>query len=307
MSVGHGPGLPYWYWLATAAAATVALWALFKFITGIQRDRLVADTPLMRIRSAAQGYVKVFGHAKPAENQDMRAPLSSRSCVWWSYKVEEKIADSRGESHWRSIDSGTSVTPFVLADADGECLVGPIHAEITPTTHTTWYGEFDRPKGFVNAALGIHGTGKYRYTESLLSEGDRLSVIGELRSHSDVGDDDGAAGALLKDWKHDQGALLARFDTNHDGHIDAAEWEAARAAAVSEAKARAVSVPVTRTSVIGQPIHGQPYIIAALDSAHLVTREKRRALLYLGLGVLCTALCAIGVEYGLTLGSSLGR
>ena len=305
MRGGPGASLPY-YWLAIGAGGALALWALYKFVTSIQRDRILADTPLVRIRSAAQGYVKVYGTAKAAENQDTRAPLSSRSCIWWSYRVDEKTTNSKGESRWRPIDSATSVTPFVLADADGECLVGPINAEITPTTHNIWYGESERSQGFVSGALGISETGKYRYIESLLSAGDRLSVIGELRSQSEIGNATAAAGALLKDWKHDQAALLARFDSNHDGHIDAGEWEAAREAAVAEAKAHTACAPVTRTSVIGQPIHGQPYLIAALDSDHLVRREKRRAMLYLCLGVACTALCAFGIEHALML-TSPGR
>jgi hypothetical protein len=286
--------------VGTAAAAVVAVWALCKFIASIQRDRIVADTPLVRIRSAAQGYVKVFGRAKSADDQDVRAPLSTRSCVWWSYEVEEKTENAKGEGRWRSIDSATSVTPFLLVDEDGACLVGPINAEITPTVRNVWQGDYAQPKGFVSAALVTARTGNYRYTESLLCSGDRLSVLGELRSHSEVDGGSDSAVALLKTWKSDQAALLARFDSNRDGRIDAAEWDAARAASVIEAKAT-VMTPLTRTSVIGQPIHGQPFIIAALDSARLVRREKLRAALYLGLGVTCSGLCAFAIEHGVRL------
>ena len=45
--------------LTAAAAAAVALFALWNFLRRVRRDRLLADTAAARLRSAAQGYVKV--------------------------------------------------------------------------------------------------------------------------------------------------------------------------------------------------------------------------------------------------------
>jgi E3 Ubiquitin ligase len=284
------------YWLGAAALGAVAVWALYKCFSSVRRDRILADTPLVKIRSAAQGYVKVIGRAKPAGEAPTVAPLSARPCVWWSYEIEQKVTNSKNESHWQSFASGTSVEPFVLADADGECLVGPVNAEITPTIRNTWSGDRSNPTCLPVQTRGLLGTDNYRYTERLLSVGDLLSVTGELRSNSEIQSADAAAVALLRDWKHDQAALLARFDQNHDGRIDSAEWEAARRAATAEAQTTALSSPIVRTSVIGQPMHGEPFLIAPMDSAHLVLREKMMAVLFLILGVVCTGLCAWAVE-----------
>ena len=46
--------------LAGVAAAFAAI-GLYGFLSRIRRDRTVGDTPLVRVRSAAQGYVKVVG------------------------------------------------------------------------------------------------------------------------------------------------------------------------------------------------------------------------------------------------------
>src|SRR5271168_5160410 len=51
----------HYYWMGAAACGAVALWALYRFFASMRRDRLLADTPLAKIRSAAQGYVKLFG------------------------------------------------------------------------------------------------------------------------------------------------------------------------------------------------------------------------------------------------------
>src|SRR5271167_719957 len=288
------PQTVLYLWAGAAVCGTVALWALYKFLLSLRRDRLLEDTPLVKIRSAAQGYVKLFGRTAAAGDGALAAPLSSRPCVWWRYDVEQRMRNGKGETRWESIDSGTSIDLFVLADADAQCLVGPVNAEITPTTHDVWYGGDVRPGGPPPRSGSL--SGNYRYTESLLSLGAQVSVCGELRSHSENSSTDAAAAVLLKQWKQDQKTLLARFDQNHDGRIDAAEWDAARQAAIKEAQSENLNTLITRLSVISQPANGEPFLIASMDDAHLVRREKRRAALFLCLGLLCVVLCAWAIE-----------
>lgn len=279
------------YWFGAAACAAAALGALYGFLACLRRDRLFADTPQVRLRSAAQGYVKIYGHAEPRDDTLIAAPLSERPCVWWSYEVAYRNRGSDGEKRWRTIERATSVELFVLADSDAQCLVGPVNAEITPTTHDVWYGDAPRPSGPPGTASLLESR-DYRYTERLLSRGDRLSVLGELRSRSELVSTEAAALALLRQWKQDQQGLLARFDANHDGRIDAAEWEMARQAAEHDSGAAALAAPVTRLSVISEPTHGEPFVIAPLDARQLERREKLHAILFLGGGLLCVLLCA---------------
>src|SRR5271154_2872038 len=135
------------FWIGAALCAAGSLGALYGFLACLRRDRLLADTPLVRLRSAAQGYVKVFGHAEPRDGPAIAAPLSERSCVWWSYEVAYRDRSAKGETRWRSIERATSVELFALADSDAQCLVGPVNAEITPTVHDVWYGAVPRPGG----------------------------------------------------------------------------------------------------------------------------------------------------------------
>ena len=291
-------------WLLAAGAAAVAAWALYKFVASVRRDRLLADVPQVRIRSAAQGYVRVHGHTRPAAESPTAAPLSRRPCVWWSYEICEKQRNSKGETEWRTIDSASCAEPFVLADDDCECLVGPVHAEITPTSRDVWYGEEVRPSSLSPVRQGLLASGSHRYTERLLGVGAELSVIGDLRSHSEIDSASAAAATLLRQWKQDQRTLLERFDANHDGHIDASEWEAARAAAAAEAEASALKAPVSRVSVIGEPLNGEPFLIAPLDGQALVRREKRRAIFYFVFGLAAVIVCAWAVEHARALTSA---
>jgi len=278
---------PLPYPVIAAAAAALAAFALFRFFTRLRRDRLVADTPAVRIRSAAQGYVKVTGRAVPAGPAPTAAPLSSRPCVWWAYEIAQEQRDSKGNSHWHTVESAASVELFALVDDDGSrCLVGPVSAEITPSTRRVWYGS----------------EGGWRYTERLLGVGERLCVMGELRSHSELGDVNGATAAKLHEWKQDQRSLLARFDVNHDGKLDAAEWEAARLVAARESQTQTLQSTISRVSVISEPVNGEPFLIAPLSASQLEKRERLFAGLYFLLGLIGVIVCAWAIRHASQLG-----
>lgn len=275
-----------------AVAGAGALLCLWGFFRRLRRDRLLADTPLMHIRSAAQGYVKVAGSARPAGAAPAAAPLSGRPCVWWDFKVAEQQRDSKGRVEWHTVESATSVELFVIADDDAQCLVGPVQAEVTPSRVNTWYGNESRPAGPpppVNTALLM---GAYRYTESLLEVGARVCVVGELRSHSETGDLAAATAARLHEWKQDQHSLLARFDADHDGRLSAAEWEAARQAAARECETQKLQSNIERVSVISEPADGRPFLISTAGPERMEKREQRMAWLYFALGLLCVWVCA---------------
>jgi len=275
-----------------AIAGAGALLCLWGFFRRMRRDRLLADTPLVHIRSAAQGYVKLAGHARPASAAATAAPLSGRACVWWNFKVAEQQRDSRGRVEWQTIESATSVELFVLADDDASCLVGPVKAEVTPSRVNTWYGNTSRPMGGpppVNTALLM---GPYRYTEQLLEVDTQVCVVGELRSHSETGDVAAAIAAKLHEWKQDQQSLLARFDADHDGHLSAAEWENARQAAARDCERQELQSNIARVSVVSEPADGRPFLISPLGPERMEKREQRMAWLYFALGLLCVWACA---------------
>jgi hypothetical protein len=262
------------------AGSTV--YAVFRLFISLRRDRFAADTPLARIRSAAQGYVHLEGQAGPPPEGLTTSPLGKQPCVWWDYKVERAQTTERGRKEWCVVDRATSVAPFSLRDADGECLIGPVGADVTPTSHRTWC-DSDR---------------NYRYTERLIAPGARLTVLGELRSRSVVESIEAEVGKLVVEWKHDQAGLLARFDRNHDGQLDLAEWDTARSAAREQVEASLASKDA-RVSVVGQTTHGEPFLIAPLDGQHLVSREKHRAALALAASIALALLTAWAAQKAL--------
>jgi hypothetical protein len=292
-------GQPPPYALIAVATAALALIALWRFLVRLKRDRLVADTPEARIRSAAQGYVKVKGRTQPAGPAPTAAPLSAWPCVWWSYEIEHQERDSKGNRRWETTDTGRSVEPFALLDDDdARCLVGPVKAEITPTVRNVWYGSSSWPtSGPPESSSLLERFGSWRYTERLLGVGARVCVLGEFRSHSEVGDVNAAIAAKLHEWKQDQQALLARFDLDHDGKLNDAEWDAARQAAAQESQSQTLQSAITRESVISEPANGEPFLIAPLTEAALERRERLFAGLYLVLGLVGVAVCAWAIGH----------
>jgi E3 Ubiquitin ligase len=286
------------FWILSAVSGLLTLAALLGCFACLRRDRFMADTPLVRIRSAAQGYVRMEGIAAEPPGEALRSPLTGRSCVWWDYRVDYREKTERGATVYRAIEQATSVTPFVLSDSDGECLVGPVGAEVTATINDRWHGNTPHPTGlpYFQSGFLLAGSGDYLYHERLISPGSHLSVLGELHSHTEFGAVDEKTKEILRQWKLNQPALLRRFDRNRDGQIDAAEWDAARAAAKMQAEATVLHSPIERVGVVGQTTHGEPFLIAPLDAKRLIRREQRNAALLLLASLLLLSLCLWGLS-----------
>jgi hypothetical protein len=215
--------------------------------------------------------------------------LTGIPCTWWRYKIEER--SSSGKS-WTTLQSGTSDVPFVLDDGTGQCLIDPRGAEVFPGATDVWYGSTEWPEVRIPNGTGVFGwlvdaclTDKYRYTEYRLHPREHVYAIGAFRSLGgvSVADPDAAVADLLREWKKDQAALLARFDTNHDGALSAAEWEEARGAARRQVEdVRSADTRPPSLNVLANPMDGRAFLLAASDGETLAQRFRRRALAGVG-------------------------
>jgi hypothetical protein len=271
--------------LALATALVYSFWFAFK---SWAKNRTIVDTPTSRVRSAAQGYVELSGRGVLPADSHNKGPLTGLPCTWWRYEIEDR--GRRGGS--RSVDSGTSVEPFVLDDGTGQCLIDPRGAEVFPSVTTVWYGPEEWPQQRIPGGDGVLGwlldripTGRYRYTEHRLQIQEHVCALGAFRSEGgiSVDDPDAAITELLHQWKQDQAALLKRFDTNHDGTLSAAEWELARAAAHKQImEGRAADTRTPSLHVLGEPMDGRCFLLAACEGGSLARRFRRRALAGIG-------------------------
>ena len=284
---------PHFWQAALAVAAPLCFWFGFR---NLRLARLIDDTPVSRIRSAAQGYVELSGIARMAEGPPTIAPLSQLRCAWWMYRIEHYTGTGRN-ARWETVNRAASVAPFQLVDETGACLVGPTGADVRPGHRDRWRGSLPWPTapGGGRRDFGLD-FGDYRYTEHRLNESEQISVIGEFRTLGGVNSADETVEVmrLLAEWKQDQGALLERFDINHDGVLSQAEWEKARSAARALIEQQAPRVAVATESIVVKPVDGRPFLIAASDLGALARNSRiAAAVLLIGFVAAVTALAIL--------------
>lgn len=299
--------------------ALLALAGLYLGFSGLVRVRRIEDVPTARVRSAPQGYVELIGTAHALDGDPIVAPLSKTSCCWFRYRIER-----RSRRDWRTLESGTSDGIFVLRDGTGDCIVDPDGAEVTSRHKTSWSDD-----GTGWGAHGVHaqlpslgrkadlvvgvggkllellggGIGDYRYTESVILDGDPLYAIG--RFHTLSGADRAESlkdltGAILREWKQRPDTLRERFDSNRDGHVDVAEWERARAVAEREALDEQASRPeVEQLHTLRRPVDGRHFLLSNLEEFGLLRRYRWRS--WFGFGL----FAVLGSAFAIILGARL--
>jgi hypothetical protein len=251
-----------------AVWGTMALISLVLWQRAAKRSRTLDGLPMSKCRSAAQGYVKLAGKQKSLPGEQVCAPLTGMPCTWWDYRIEER--NLRRQSHpeepeWTTLKQATSPNLIVLDDGTGQVLINPGSAEVAQWPSDSWYGSESWP---AQPPMPNASVGRYRYTESRMSEGDMLFVTGQFTTHSaqtglttasvNVSD-------VLAEWKRDKASLLERFDADGNGVIDMDEWGKAREAAMAEANTQAMPNPPAVTAdvnMVVKPSDGRPFVLS---------------------------------------------
>jgi hypothetical protein len=235
------------------AGTLMAFISFFAWFANHRRQRAIADIPLSRIFSAAQGYVGLKGIAEAHEGILISHHMQSLPCVWRKYTVTRRNGDSV-----EIVDSGVSDTTFLLRDGSGSCVIDPDDAEVITTSKH------------------VYRVGDYLHTEYYLLPNDTLYVLGEFTTQADplvVTNANQAVKDLLSEWKFNKAFLLSRFDKNRNGEIDLHEWELAR----EEAK-RVVeqNMNETRTNsglnIVRKPKSDRLYLLSNLNPEELASR-----------------------------------
>jgi len=277
--------------LLLGGGAALSLGGGWVCISRWSRIRHMQDTPTSRIRSAAQGYVELVGVLQPLGEVSLTAPLTGEPCLWWRYRIEEYRSSGK-RSSWRVIERGVSDGWLRLADATGECLIDPKGAEVRPSFRRVWSGSRRHPRGMpLGGWRGLLEIGrKYRYCEERLHAGEPLYAIGDFRTVG--GGRQGldlvrARKQVISEWKGEYAGLLQRFDSNHDGQLDEAEWHRVRLAAGLEAEERHRHTSDTPAQHrLMRPAERLPFVLSSHGEEVLARRYRWQAV---GGALLCLA------------------
>ena len=178
----------------------------------------------------------------------------------------------------------------MLDDGTGQCLIDPRGAEVFPGATDVWYGPSEWPqvriperhRGVRLAGRHCSSTDKYRYTEYRLQPNQEPSTPSAHSAASAAS----ASRARKARWRNccargnkTQAALLARFDSNHDG---ASERRGVGPGARSRPPAGSRR-PAWRTprppslNVLANPADGRAFLLAASDGETLARKFRRRS------------------------------
>lgn len=97
------------------------LYFFFKGFRVFRKYRVLADTPVVPIRSVAMGLVEVHGKSKGEEF--FHSPVTNTPCFYYKVDIERWQKDSEGRKSWTHIRTDTDGVRFYLEDASGEVLV----------------------------------------------------------------------------------------------------------------------------------------------------------------------------------------
>ena len=278
------PGLLVGLGMAAAACVGGGWWCLRR----LGQARLLEDMPTSKVRSAAQGYVELYGVLQPGPGESLNAPLTGKPCLWWRYRIEEYHESGKSKS-WRTLESACSEGWLGFADGSGQCLINPLGAEVRPLHRQVWYGDQRHPRGTEDKGLfftllgAVLDSGKrYRYIEERLHVGEPLYALGEFRTSGGgrQGLDLAAAqGAVVREWKQDFQGLLARFDRDGNGTLDEQEWRLVRLAAQLEAEDRhRASSSAPEQNHLRRPPEALPFILSCQGEDELASAFRWQAL-----------------------------
>lgn len=262
------------FWLCAGGAGLFAVGGLWQLIGGLRGAARALAEPTSAVRSAAQGHVVIEGRGRQLPGEPVRAPLSTRRCLWWRYTIFEK-----GRGGWQPIERRTSERLFALEDDSGSCLIDPAGADVGAAQRLRWHGRQPMPAG----RFGIPALfARYRYEEELLKERAELRATGLLRTQraADGGhfDETEEMRALLEDWKLDQQKLMRRSDADRSAPAALGKWETQRRAALQALHDDQIERGVTPgLHVLSKPVDGRPLILSATPLHRIVARHRWRA------------------------------
>lgn len=114
---------------ACALGFGLGIYTFFKGFREFREYRVVADTPVIPIRSVPMGLVQVRGQAKG--EQSVTSPVSRTPCYWYRVVIERWERDAKGGGgHWAHAHTDSDGVKFYLADATGHVKVDAQNAEL---------------------------------------------------------------------------------------------------------------------------------------------------------------------------------
>lgn len=155
---------------------------LIAIVYGLQARKkaaLISETPTTRTdKIKTAGFYEVKGKVRC--ERPVSVPNWDTQCVWYHFKVEEKVEyrrEGRRETRWRTVDSKSQSCPFQVEDKGGTIWVNPEGADLDGRCRS--YDSHQTP-GFLEMMFSSRRTLGTRVTANYLEVGDSVYVLGRV-------------------------------------------------------------------------------------------------------------------------------
>ena len=187
--------------------------SLYGAVVEYRAYRSIRNTPTENAGAVAVGRTELEGRVQPLD-ETLAQPFQQGSCVYASWRVEQKETTDDDEWEWTTLDSGGDAVPFVLEDDTGRVEIhhvsdasvdgnsssvetgGATFSNMleNPTSPSEWFrGNPDRIDAFLGGRVGRWRTDASpgynttnRFTQDVLAPGDRVYVRGWAEPKPDI-------------------------------------------------------------------------------------------------------------------------
>ena len=156
-----------------ALGFAAGIYSFFQGFKDYRNYRLMADTPVVPIRSLAMGRVEIYGAARG--DNPFPSPISSTKCLWYKVEIEKRVGDSKGKESWSQCATDIKGDPFYLEDATAKVLINPHQAELDLKVQRQVERAGDR---YTSSFSSGGGTGRFRLTEYCIIPGKKYHISG---------------------------------------------------------------------------------------------------------------------------------
>lgn len=267
-----------WIKLGAILFSTLAAYAYICAFRLFKRARVIADTPTANLSSAAQGQIEIVGTAQHWGTSPPYVAFNVDSPVWKNTREPSGFWHSVEDIRFLAVllfyvyiiwpimrfGGKSSDDLFLLHTSHGEAIIDPDDAEIVPI-HSS--------RGGADSDFSL---------THYIPAGQPVYVFGYLTTHllEPPQTVESLTREVILNWKRSPEKLIARFDSNSDGELDAQEWDQARAAAkeLARMKLHEENPNAGVAHVISKGGSELPMIISALPENRLLAMLYRGAL-----------------------------
>lgn len=175
-----------WFVAACLAGTLIGPYLFFSGFRMFSYKRIILNTPLAKIHSAAIGLVEVLG--KPTGPHTLTAPVTGDPCYY--YRVQAWQWVESGNSHrWKQVLNESAYVPFFLEDSTGRVLIDPqgaemdVHRSFSDEIGASYFNNRDLLPANIRNFLVMRGLVPYdkiKVEERVIQPGFPLFVFGTL-------------------------------------------------------------------------------------------------------------------------------